>query len=110
MLFYGYVDNGESFIRVKITAESATAAYEKLQSFATKLQEKRSDFSFIECLMLRNENNENICQSHIDDVNKCLAEYDGKFQHSVDEKIGSAVERSVNSSCENSTISEKCFD
>lgn len=77
MVFYGYVDNGESFIKCKITADTAKEAYEKLERFSARVEEKYASFrGNIECLMLRDENDNNICQSHIDDVQACLESFD----------------------------------
>lgn len=95
MVFYGYVDNGEYFVKCKITADNATQAYEKLNRFSTVVEEQNSAFrGNIECLMLRDENNENICQSHIDDVSKCLADYDAKHCASLEDKLLHAMKES----------------
>lgn len=40
MIFYGYVDNGEEFIKAKIKADSAKDAWRKLKGFSEKVEEK----------------------------------------------------------------------
>lgn len=81
MVFYGYVDNGEGFIKCKITAETAKGAYERLERFSAMVAARHLDFrGNIECLILRDENDNNICQSHIDDVQKCLAAFDNLLE------------------------------
>ena len=92
MFFYGYIDNGESFVKVKITADCAVAAYEKLEAFTAKLQKTRSDYSQVECVMLRDEKDDSICQSTDGDVDKLLSEYDSK-QATLDAHIAIAETR-----------------
>lgn len=91
MLFYGYIDNGKTFVKAKITADTAAEAYRKLERFADKVEEKFDEYrGNIECLMLHDENNKEICQSG-DDINKKIKDYDSKFIHTLDGKIETAA-------------------
>lgn len=95
MVFYGYVDNGDEYIQCQITADSARAAYEKLERFGKIVGERHPAFrGNIECLMLRDENKDNICQSHIDDVLKCLEAYDRSHGLSLEGKLTAAAKES----------------
>lgn len=85
MIFYGYVDNGENFIKAKITADTAKEAWGKLEGFSDKVEEQREEFrGAIECLMLRSEAGDEICQTY-DDIDAKLAEFDQKHG-SLEEK------------------------
>lgn len=89
MIFYGYVDNGETFVKAKITAESAAEAYKKLEKFADGVEERLESFrGNIECLMLRDEKNEEIWQTGEDD--KRIEAYDSRLKLALDNKIQSA--------------------
>ena len=93
MIFYGYVDNGEHFIKAKITADTAKEAWGKLEGFSDKVEEQREEFrGAIECLMLRDEAGDEICQTY-DDIDAKLAEFDrkrGTSKSSLEDQILSA--------------------
>lgn len=86
MIFYGYVDNGETFVKAKITAESAAEALKKLEKFAEKVEERSEAYrGKIECLQLRDENNEEIWQTGEDD--KRIEDFDSRFKSALADKI-----------------------
>lgn len=94
MIFYGYVDNGETFVKAKITAESAAEAYKKLEKFADGVEERLESFrGNVECLMLRDEKNEEIWQTGEDD--KRIEAYDSRLKPTLADKIQSAELRVV---------------
>lgn len=81
MIFYGYVDNGEKFIKAKITADTVSEAYKKLELFSEKIEEKFDDYrGKIECLMLLNENKEYIWQTG-EDIDECIQSYNTKLNN-----------------------------
>ena len=87
MIFYGYVDNGETFVKAKITAECAAEAYKKLEKFASAVEEKSEAYrGKIECLQLRDENNDEIWQTG-EDIDKCVEAYDNRLKSSLSDKI-----------------------
>jgi len=96
MIIYGYVDNGENFVKAKITAESAVEAYKKLEKFANAVEERYDNYrGNIECLMLRDENGDEIWQTGEDD--KRIEAYDSRLKpaladiiQEVDAQQGSA--------------------
>lgn len=63
-MFYGTVDNGETFVEVSIHKESAQEAWQALEQFAEKLEECDDDFyGKVECLILLDENHDIIVQT-----------------------------------------------
>lgn len=86
MIFYGYVDNGENFVKAKITAESAAEAYKKLEKFTEAVEERSEAFrGNIECLQLRDENGNEIWQTGEDD--KRIEDYDNRLRPALTDKI-----------------------
>ncbi len=75
-MFYGYIDNGDKYIQLKINKESAVEAWNKLREASELIENKYEDYAdAIECIHLRNENKEFICDWY-QDVSSILEEYD----------------------------------
>ena len=78
-MFYGYIDNGEKYIKLKIKKESAVEAWNKLREASELIENKYDDYAdSIECIHLRNEKEEFICD-WFEDVNTILEEYDRTY-------------------------------
>lgn len=102
MLFYGYVDNGEKFIKVKITADTSAEAYRKLERFSVTVEEKFEEYrGRVECLMLRDENDKEICQSG-EDVDMRTEAFDNKLKQSLENVISNAASKSEETNINNS--------
>ena len=75
-MFYGFIDNGEKYIKLKINKESAVEAWNKLREASELIENKYEDYAdSIECIHLRDEKGIFICDWD-QDVDSILKEYD----------------------------------